>query len=35
MTEKWKGAYKTQLRRQGCETCEYYDWCPDDFDGVF
>ena len=34
MTEKWKEYYKTSCDGE-CETCEYYDWCPDDFDGVF
>lgn len=34
MTEKWKEYYKTSCEGD-CETCEYYDWCPDDFDGVF
>ena len=34
MTEKWKEFYKTSCDGE-CETCEYYDWCPDDFDGVF
>ena len=33
MTEKWKEYYKTNCDGE-CETCEYYDWCPDDFDGV-
>ena len=32
MTEKWKEYYKTSCDGE-CETCEYYDWCPDDFDG--
>lgn len=34
MTEKWKEYYKTSCDGE-CETCEYYDWCPDDFDGTF
>lgn len=34
MTEKWKEYYKTSCDGE-CETCEYYDWCPDDIDGVF
>ncbi len=34
MTEKWKAYYKTSCEGD-CETCEYYDWCPDDFDGTF
>ncbi len=34
MTEKWKEYYKASCDGE-CETCEYYDWCPDDFDGVF
>ena len=34
MIEKWKEYYKTSCDGE-CETCEYYDWCPDDFDGVF
>lgn len=34
MTEKWKEYYKISCDGE-CETCEYYDWCPDDFDGVF
>ena len=34
MTEKWKAYYKQSCDGE-CETCEYYDWCPDDFDGTF
>ncbi len=31
MRAKWEEYYKTSCDGE-CETCEYYDWCPDDFD---
>lgn len=30
MRAKWEEYYKTSCDGE-CETCEYYDWCPDDF----
>ncbi len=30
MRSKWEEYYKTSCDGE-CETCEYYDWCPDDF----
>ncbi|WP_294440501.1 hypothetical protein [uncultured Slackia sp.] len=31
MRAKWEEYYKTSCNGE-CETCEYYDWCPDDFE---
>ena len=31
MRAKWEEYYKTSCDGE-CETCEYYDWCPDDFE---
>ena len=30
MRSKWEEYYKSSCDGE-CETCEYYDWCPDDF----
>lgn len=31
MRAKWEEYYKTSCDG-ACETCEYYEWCPDDFE---
>ena len=31
MRAKWEEYYRTSCDGE-CETCEYYDWCPDDFE---
>lgn len=32
MQAEWEEYYRTSCDGE-CETCEYYDWCPDDFEG--